>query len=50
MESGMCGTFWSDAVKAGCWIEKWNQTTNRNGNWMASGAIFSRSSKATTAS
>ena len=40
LESIMSGTFWTDAMNAGRWKEKWNQSTNPNGDWIASGHLF----------
>jgi hypothetical protein len=40
MEKVMSGAFWSDTANTGLWKEKWNQTTNPNGDWIASGHLF----------
>lgn len=40
MEKVMSGAFWSDPANTGLWKEKWNQTTNPNGDWIASGHLF----------
>ena len=40
LEKVMSGAFWSDTANTGLWKEKWNQTTNPNGDWIASGHLF----------
>jgi len=40
LERVMSGTFWTDAVNTDHWKVKWNQTTNPNGDWIASGHLF----------
>lgn len=40
LESVMNGTFWSDAVNTEHWKSRWDQSTNPNGDWLASGHLF----------
>lgn len=40
LESVMNGTFWTDALNTDHWKRRWNQSTNPNGDWIASGHLF----------
>lgn len=40
LEKVMSGAFWSDTTNAGRWKEKWSQTANPSGDWIASGHLF----------
>lgn len=40
LEKVMKGTFWTDATNTARWKEKWNQSSNPNGDWIASGHLF----------
>lgn len=40
LASVMNGTFWSDAMNTVAWKARWNQSTNPNGDWIASGHLF----------
>lgn len=40
LESVMNGSFWSDAANKARWQERWNETSNPNGDWIASGHLF----------
>ena len=36
----MSGEFWTDAANTARWKQRWSQTANPNGDWIASGHLF----------